>query len=922
MSSFLMRAELTRPHNMMEDITLLNTKLYIPQVSNQLVPRPRLFDRLNEGLETNDSLKSAQIFKCKVTLVSAPAGYGKTTLVASWLKNIKTRSAWIALDENDDDFLVFVRYLIAAVRSLFPESCAYTAQLTQESSEVTPGYLATTLVNDLDSIQQTFILVFDDFHLIRNRAIISLISQLINNQPSNVHLIIVSRTDPILPLSRLRAAGDMNEIRSPELRFQNDEAERYIRQEVGLSVDQNSIIVLNQQTEGWVVGLRLALFSIRGQKDISDLIERFRNMPNRYVRDYLISEVLAQQPEAIRTILMRSSILKRMSGPLLEALMDADDSDFNGQAFLEWLVASNLFVFPLDDQREWFRYHHLFQTILENNLRANYSDSEISAFHYRASRWFSDLGYVEEAIQHALAADNIDLAIMLVEEQSQNLLNSQNRSTLERWLNKLPPDIIWQRPILLITKAWLLYREWRIEALQEILNAVEVNLSKEPLPKSAQSMEGQIAALRSAPTYMLWEDYSQTVSLANRALELLPGTESGARGTAVVFRALAQQALGERVDAVHSLETIVQSPIQLDASKIQPFIGLAMLHQMAGDLQLMSRISDQFLNLADNLKHPNAITAANRFAGWLSYEWNDLNKATEQFLTVIDNRYRGNFISYYYAVMGLVRIHLAQGQLAKARRRLEDIRAETLRLNHRILMNPLEALEADIWILYRDIHSALRWARSLDPQSYSKSNILLETSSLTHTRILIQHGTNAEVLSVKDRLILQLARAKAHHFPQRVIQIQIHLALAYERLGDRDQALNSIEQAVLLAQPGSFIRTFVDIGQPLRELLNALSSRIPDVSQPYLMKLLASFEEEAYLRSSLLESQRQEMGAITKRELNVLRLMQAKKTDVEIAAELVIALSTARKHASNIYRKLDVNNRWQAVQKAEELGIL
>ncbi|UCG24529.1 MAG: PAS domain S-box protein [Chloroflexota bacterium] len=905
-----------------EDTTLLRTKLYIPQVNDQLISRSRLIDRLNESLETSPGPNSVQTFNRALTLVSAPAGYGKTTLVSSWLRNVETPAAWVALDEQDNDLLVFFRYVIAAVRGLFPESCADTARLAQETRDVTPAYLANRLVNDLVAIPDSLLLVFDDFHLIRDRAIVSLAAQLINNQPPNLHLVVITRTDPSLPLARLRASGALTEIRAPELRFQDDEAERFIRQAIGFSVDRNSIIALNQKTEGWVVGLRLALLTIRGQRDITDLIERFQTRPNRFVSDYLMSEVLAQQPETIRALMVRSSILNRMSGPLIEALMDADDSDFQGQAFLDWLVSSNLFLIPIDDRGQWFRYHHLFQTMLEHNLRANYPRSEISTFYRLASRWFADSGLIEEAIRYALAGDDIDTAIKLVEGQSQNILNSQDRSTLERWLDDLPQDVIWQRPSLLITKAWLLYREWRLEVLDEILDAVEENLGNESSPEKVRPLEGQVAALRASTSYVLRGDHSLAFSYANRALELLPGIESGAHGAAASFRALAQQALGKRTDAVNFLERITRSPSRSDLSKIQHFIGLCLLHQMAGDLQAMSRVLDQFLNLSQRLQHPNSLAAANRFAAWLNYEWNDLNKAAEQCSTVIEYRHKSNFVSYFYAAMSLIRIHQLQGQLAEAQFRLEDLRAETLRLNHGLLMGPLEAFEASIWALYGDVHSALRWARSFDTQLFFDSAILMEATSLIHARVLILHGTRPELQIVRDRLHAQRTQAKADHFTQREISILVHLALAHERLGDREQALESTKQAVLLAQPGGFIRTFVDMGQPLRELLNVLSSRLPNDSQPYLAKLLTSFEETPYPRPSLQEPQRGEMESITKRELDVLKLMQAEKSDAEIASELVIALSTARKHASNIYRKLDANNRWQAIQKAEELGIL
>lgn len=399
-----------------DSYTLMQTKLQIPQIRGELVPRPRLLDTLNEGIEAHDHPDEIQVFNRKVTLVAAPAGYGRTTLIASWLMETSRPATWISLDDTDDSLSVFVQYIVAAVRRLHPDSCASSAQFAREVGASWSDKVAAELVNDIVHISDPFILALDDFHLIHDEAVFNLVSRLIEHQPPNLHIVISTRTDPLLPLHRLRASGEITEMRTHDLRFQDDEAETFLRRSLGLSIDRQAIAALNQRTEGWVVGLRLASSSIRGQKDLLALLDLFEDQPNTYVNEYLVSEVLAQQPEAIRAFMLQTSILTRLCGSLCEAVAGIEDPEFIGQDYLEWLDASNLFVISLDEGRDWFRYHHMFQGLLLSKLRAEYSVGAIQDLHCRASQWYSDQGFVEEALRHALAGNDVDRAIVLVEE--------------------------------------------------------------------------------------------------------------------------------------------------------------------------------------------------------------------------------------------------------------------------------------------------------------------------------------------------------------------------------------------------------------------------------------------------------------------------------------------------------------------------
>ena len=369
-------------------------------------------------------------------------------------------------------------------------------------------------------------------------------------------------------------------------------------------------------------------------------------------------------------------------------------------------------------------------------------------------------------------------------------------------------------PTLLIAKAWLLFREWRLTALEEILDTIEVQLAAEPSSEKSRSLEGQVAALRSVTAYSFWEDYSRCLSLADQALQLLPVAEHGARGIAAAFQAFALQALGNQATAVRTLKAIIQSQTQSGPSKIQAFIGLSAIHHMAGDLSAFSRITDQSLALASRRNHPNAIAVANKFAGWLNYEWNDLDEAATRFSTVLAFRYQSNFFGYFDAVLGLARLYLAKGLAEEGQVAIAELRQAILHLNNTDLLGPLEAFQAYLWALQDDKASALRWARSVDPGDLYESILLSEVASLTHARILIWGGTDAEVQTVTDFLRAKLTQARTHHFILREIQTQIHLALAYQRVGDIDQAWPCLNDLCFwLSQAASFEPSWTSAGR-------------------------------------------------------------------------------------------------------------
>ncbi|MEA3440355.1 MAG: hypothetical protein U9R58_08735, partial [Chloroflexota bacterium] len=447
-----------------EPTLLLKTKLNIPRLSGGFITRPHLVERLNHNLD------------CKLTLISAPAGYGKTTLMAAWLGSCDRPSAWFSLDKNDNDLVLFLSYFATAIRSVFPHSCSDTLELLRSPQTPTVDYLAGTLTNEIDDLPGSIMLALDDYHFINEKAIQQLMARLINYQPASLHLVIATRSDPLLPLPRLRADQQIFELRSEDLRFSAEEAEQFLRYATDGAIDHNTTIAINQRTEGWVAGMQLAALSIQS-RDQAAFLEGFRGDTNKFILEYLVNEVLMGQPVDVQQFLLKTAILERFCADLCDAITGKHpDQELT---ILEVLKRANLFLIPLDEKGYWFRYHHLFQQMLLGKLISQKSRAEIADLHLSASRWLGHHGYIEEALHHALEANDVQAASELVEENSQNLLNRLERHTLERWLSMLPEEAIWVRSKLLVAQAWLLYRQWHLMSMDAVLGraiaALEAN---------------------------------------------------------------------------------------------------------------------------------------------------------------------------------------------------------------------------------------------------------------------------------------------------------------------------------------------------------------------------------------------------------------------------------------------------------------
>lgn len=880
---------------------LLATKLYMPRLRPNMVSRPRLIERLNAGLHR------------KLTLISAPAGFGKTTLVSEWVQGIERPVAWLSLDEGENDPTRFLTYLVAALRTIAPAVGEGALGALQSPQPPPPASILTALLNDLTTISEPFVLVLDDYHVFDAKPVDQALAFLIDHLPPHIHLVIATREDPHLPLARLRARAQLTELRATHLRFTPSEAAAFLNQAMGLTLSAEDIAALERRTEGWVAGLQLAALSLQGQEDVSGLIASFTGS-HHFVLDYLMEEVLGQQDARIQTFLLHTSILDRMSGPLCDAVVL--DSTTPGQATLEYLERANLFLIPLDNERCWYRYHHLFADLLRLRLHRSISSSpaiaqsQVNELHLRASQWLEDQGFTMEAFHHAAAAHDVERAERLIEGKGIPLHFPGEVTAMLNWLESLPKTVLDARPSLWVRYASLLLVSGQTTRVEEPLQTAEAALQSSEEDDRTRDLLGQIAAARATLALTRYQIENMLVQ-SRRALEYLHPNSLSFRASAHWPLAFAYWLLGDRVAARQA----ASEGIALSQAAGDIFItilltgGLGLVQEGDNQLPLAAETYRRVLQLAG--EQPNQmIYEAHLGLARVLYEWNKLDEAEQhgqQALHFARQFDRAVIDRFLVCEVFLARLSLARGDVAGATALLEE--ADQSARQHNFVYRIPEVAAAQVLVLLHQGHLAA--AAHLAE---------MHDLPLSQARVHLAQGDPSAALAVLEPLRQQV---EAKGWKDEQLKVMVLQAVAARAHDEKDQALHLLVDALAMAEPAGFIRLFLDEGLPMARLLSEAMAleRMPN----YIRKLLTAYEAERQQSentSSPPPPAQPLLEPLSERELEVLRLVAAGLSNQEISERLFLVLGSVKGHTHKIFGKLGVQRRTEAVARARELGLL
>ena len=893
---------------------ILRTKLFVPTTRPELVSRPHLIEQLNHGLDR------------KLTLISAPAGFGKTTLVTDWLQSQGDDApspflvGWLSLDEADNDAVRFLTYLISALnrlQGLETEIGIGTLQMIQSPQPPPPETILIALINEIALLSEKIVLVLDDCHLIDSQPVHDALTFLLENLPPQLHLVITTREDPPIQISRFRARGQLTEFRAIDLRFRSSETAEFLNQVMGLNLSAEDITALETRTEGWIAGLQLAALSMQGLDDTAGFIHSFTGS-NRMILDYLIEEVLTQQSKDIQTFLLQTAILNRLNGSLCDALTEQED----GQANLEMLERANLFIVPLDDERRWYRYHHLFADLLQQRLKQSKSD-QLHELHRRASNWYDQQGFRTEAIDHALHCADYERAIELIDADEEGNYEGVSLLTLQRWFAAIPDKFIATHPQMLLMKAWTQFNSGQIDdAEQNLLDVAQLLENADHLANSEWAMlSGRVLAIRSFIA-SLCGDSAGCAHLARQALDMLPAKEQAWRSVVTLSLGDAYAVQGQMAAA----QKIRAEALKLGQSAGNPFIllmtnlNLAETLVQQGQIGAVLEICERQMQFA--IDHD--LTEA-PIVGWLLGLWgialaelNQMEQALELTRKGAELAERGQDMFYInHSYLYRVRVLFSVGDMAGAEAILHE-----LRQFGQNSMLPLwatsqaAAWQVRIWLEQEKINLVSQWETANELTLGDDIPFAHEPEYVALARAWLAQGRMEDAVELFERL---RSIAEIGGRSLRVVELFLLLALAAHAKDDISQALTLLEQALILGEPNGLIQTFVNEGPVLASLLYAALQE--NIESIYVQRILAAFPIETSQQSEA-SHETEWLEPLTDRELEILQYVAEGLTNQKIGDRLYLSANTVKTHLRNIYGKLDVNSRVQAVSRGRALGII
>jgi len=895
---------------------LLTTKLFIPPPQKSLVVRSRLLKKLEEGLEPGRRL----------TLVCAPAGFGKTTLVSNWTMCFiaaKNRSsplfAWLSLGEDDNDPFLFWSYIISALNSSNQEIGRQALSMLQADFPLNKERFLALLINDLAKTTDPTVLILDDYHLIRNSDIHRAISSLLENLPPQCHIILLSRIDPPLRLALLRSRGQLLEIRLADLRFSNEEAAGYLQDGMNLILPISAVDLLNTKTEGWAAGLQMAAISMQNNLDPVQFIETFSGS-NRYILDYLTDEILAHQPEEIQTFLLNTSVLMQLCGPLCDAV----NCGTNGQATLEQLEKVNLFVIPLDNERRFYRYHHLFNEILRARLVQSTPDL-IPILQKRAAEWSEKNGMLADAVFYLQAAKDEQGLAQLLDQNALACIKAENGPLLRKWVQLLPQEIVKSRPWLCILSAWWHASRAELAESAPLLDQAEELIRQEAPNEQTSEMFGTIYALRTE-ILRTKGDIAGTIEMAQRALELLDPINLSSRASANYSLGWAYFVSGDLAKAEQACNEFFRKP-----SKSLDYRYYAIITtSRCGILVVRGRLQEAIDTYKQAIEHMIA-DGADQFNlsgniyqsfGMLLYQRNELDGAEKCILEGLSlSRSWGNLNAICGGLLDYANLKIGQGDLSAAKATIDEAESTIKSFSPYIEVSKMFlACKVHYALAKCDIGEAVRLADENGLKSNDKPSFWDEPDHIVLARVLIYQGSYMAADDLLERL--SESAEEGGRFGRLIEILKLH-ALALYALGKSTETLRVLDKCLSPAAPEGYVRTFIDEGKPMAELLEWA---LPQISHSdYAASLLAAFPHRILHTVGILDIQKNNLAlveSLSKRELDVLHLIAMGLSNKEISVKLSISLSTVKYHTTNIYTKLGVNERFHAAVKAKELGLL
>ncbi len=877
---------------------ILATKLYVPPRRSRMVLRPRLEQRLDEGLRR------------RLTLVAAPAGFGKSTLVAEWVGACDLPVAWLSLDEGDSDPDRFLAHLVAALRNVVP-GIGESVLATLGSRQSPPvEETLTPLLNELATASADIVLVLDDYHCLEAKPVDQAVAFLVEHLPSRMHVVIATREDPALPLARMRARAELNEVRAADLRFTPEESAAFLNQVMDLGLSTADVHALDTTTEGWIAGLQLAAISLQGHEDPAEFIRSFSGS-HRFVLDYLVEEVLARQPPAIGEFLLRTSILDRLCGPLCDAV--TLDPSTPGRQTLEHLERANLFVVPLDGERRWYRYHHLFGDLLRQRLGQSEPDAIVDELHGRASRWCEDNGFDLEAFRHAAAGHDIERAEHLIRGRGPSLQVRGAVAPAVAWLSSLPVEALDARPSLRISYAdVLLLGSGRTVGIEEMLAAAEATLQTWADDGTTRGLLGWIGRLRALLAF-LQHRADDMIIASKEALELLSSDEV-TRALAAWASGYAHEVRGDRAEArkTYGGALSMSRASGYRFGEMAASIGLAGIEELDNELRLAAETYEETIRLAADLPYL-WISDAHLGLGRIRYEWNDLDAAWERGQAGLGLARQIQDTDRPVACQVLLaRVKLAQGDLDEAARILAEAESSVREGEYVHEAPRVAAAQAMIRLRRGDLDGAARLSDEF-------------ALPLTHARVSLARGDAEGALSALEPYRRQAESQALLDGRLRALVLQ---ALAHRAAGDTGEALLLLGEAMEIGEPEGFVRLFVDEGPLMARLLREAAAE--GLHPEYCLRLLAVFATDK--TGGWLGTPASYGGhppstfglaePLSKRELELLGLIAEGLSNQGIAERLFLSPHTVKAHVRSIYAKLDVSSRTEAVARARLLGIL